>query len=109
MNTHVPNQALSAFHLSREQVADLIVRYPQLSEAEAKLILAFLRKGRHLDVGMLTADERLKPQLDSFMADHARHFRVSPFEGSVLVGAILAFLAICWLVWEAAKPALGHF
>jgi len=90
--------------LTREQVAHLLCRYPDVSPREAKLILGFLRKGRQLDVGILTADDQLKPQLDSFMTDHAGHFRVSFGEVSVVTAAIAGFLAVCWLIWEAVKP-----
>ena len=108
MNTHASNPAASAASLSREAVAELLIRYPRVSGEEARLILTFLRKGRHLDVGMLTGDETLRPHLDRFTADHARHFRLGVGEAATVVGAILAFLVICWLVWEAARPALGH-
>jgi hypothetical protein len=87
------------------EIADLVRRYPQVSAPEAKQILGFLRTGRHLDVGMLTADDSLKPQLDLFMADHAKHLRVGFWEGSAVVVAIAGFLVICWLIWEALKPA----
>jgi hypothetical protein len=90
--------------LSREQVTDLLQRYPRVSDAEARLILAFLRRGRHLDVGMLTADEQVKPQLDRFTADHASDLRVGIGEGTAVVAAIFGFLALCWLVWESVKP-----
>jgi hypothetical protein len=91
--------------LTREQASDLIARYPHVTDAETKLILTFLRKGRHLDLGILSADESLKPQLESFTADHAKHLRVGIGEASALVAAIAGFLALCWLVWEAVKPA----
>jgi len=90
--------------LTREQAADLLDRYPRVSDREAKLILAFLRNGRHLDVGMLSADQSLKPQLDRFMADHAKHFRVGFGEASAVIGAIAGFLGFCWLIWELVKP-----
>jgi len=90
--------------LTRDQVSDLLVRYPYVSDAEAKLILTFLRHGRHLDVGMLTANQAVKAQLDSFMEDHKRHFRIGIGEGSAVVGAIAAFLAICWFIFEAMAP-----
>jgi hypothetical protein len=91
--------------LTREQAADLLARYPHVSDAEAKLILTFLRKGRHLDLGILTADQTLKPQLDSFTADHAKELRVGIGEASAVAAAILGLLGLCWLVWEAVKPA----
>ena len=98
-----PDRA-TAQRLTREQAGDLLLRYPRVSDAEARLILGFLRHGRHLDVGMLTADETLKPQLDSFMRDHGKHLRVSFGEGSAVVAAIAGFLILCWLVWEVVKP-----
>lgn len=105
MNAHTRDEKARALSLTREQVAELLYRYPHVSDVEAKWIITYLRKGRHLDVGMLTADERLKPQLDSFMADHAKHFRVGLGEGAAVVAAIAGFLAACWLIWEAVKPA----
>jgi hypothetical protein len=105
MNAHTRHEQVRALRATRQQAADLLARYPDVSEAEAKQILAFLRHGRHLDVGMLTADERLKPQLDLFTADHAKHLRVGVIEGATVVGAIVGFLALCWLVWEAVGPA----
>ena len=97
----------TSVRLSREQAADLLFRYPHVSDSEAKLILGFLRNGRHLDVGILTADEKLKPQLDSFMVDHARHFRVGFLEGSAVVAAIAGFLLFCLIIFEAMTPAVG--
>jgi hypothetical protein len=102
MNAHIRDKTS---RLTRDEAADLLFRYPHVSEREARLILAFLRKARHLDVGMLTADEALRPHLDSFMADHSKHFRLGLGEASAVVAAIAGFLATCWLVWEAVKPA----
>ena len=97
----------NSIRLSREQAADLLSRYPHVSDSEVKLILGFLRNGRHLDVGILTADEKLKPHLDSFMADHARHFRVGLLEGSAVVAVIAGFLLFCLIIMEAMTPAAG--
>jgi hypothetical protein len=91
--------------LTRQQVADLISRYPGVSADEADSIRDFLRTGRHFDIGMLTADESLKPQLDAFMKDHGKHFRVGAYETVALVAAIVGLLALFWLVWEALGPA----
>jgi hypothetical protein len=85
----------------RERIADLLSRYPRLSHHETGEIVTFLRTGRHLDIGMLTSSERLRPHLDAFMADHRSHFRVKWGEGSAVIGGIVALLLIFWLVWEA--------
>jgi len=106
MNAHTSRDEARALRLDRQQAADLISRYPHVSQSEAKLIVDFLRTGRHLDVGMLTADDRLKPQLDSFMHDHRRDLRVGFGEGAAVVGGIAAFLLACWLAWEAVKPGV---
>jgi hypothetical protein len=103
MNAHTSPEHMSPSRLTREQVMDLIQRYPRVSESEAKQILAFLRRGRQLDIGMITADEQLKPQLDSFMEDHASHFRVGLFEGARVIAAIVGFLLLCGLLWEATR------
>lgn len=89
---------------SREQVAELLHRYPELSDAEIGQVVAFLRHGRHLDVGLLTSDTALKPKLDRFMADHVQHFRLRVGETSAVLAAITAFLALCWLAWEGLAP-----
>lgn len=98
------NAAPHPVRLSRDQARDLLVRYPDVSNAEARLILDFLRNGRHLDVGMLTADQKLKPRLDRFMADHKKELQLGIGEGSAVVGAIAGFLGLCWLLWEVARP-----
>ena len=107
MNAHTRREEVRAIRLDRQQAADLLARYPQVSDAETNLILTFLRTGRPLDVGMLTADEKLKPQLDRFMLDHGKRLRVSFAEGAALVAGIVGFLLLCWLVWEAVKPGIA--
>jgi hypothetical protein len=101
MTAHARREEARALRLNRQQAADLLQRYPEVSDAETHQVLTFLRTGRHLDVGMLTADRKLKPKLDRFMDDHAHHLRVSFVETAALIAAIVAFLALCWLLWEA--------
>jgi hypothetical protein len=104
MNVNKPMARAKPVPPTREEIADLLHQYPNLSAGEVTRMLAFLRKGRQLDVGMLTADERLQPHLDRFMSDHAKHFRVGIAETSAVVAAIMALLALCWSVWEVVKP-----
>jgi hypothetical protein len=86
---------------SSERVAQLVSRYPGVTDEEAKEILSFLRTGRHLDVGLLTADERIRPNLDAFMRDNKAAFRVKWWEGTAVTGGIAVLLVTFWLVWEA--------
>jgi hypothetical protein len=86
---------------SRDRVAELLGRYPHVSEQDRSDILAFMRKGRHLDIGLLTANDKLRPKLDAFMRDHRAHFRVKWGEAALVIGGIAALLIVLWLIWEA--------
>ena len=104
MNARTTREEVRAIRLNRQEAAGLLSRYPHVSEAETELILTFLRTGRRLDVGMVTADEKLKARLGHFMNDHGKRLRIGFGEGAVVVSAIVGFLVLCWLVWEALKP-----
>lgn len=93
-----------AFRSSRQQAAELLDRYPDISEAERAEIVSFIRTGRHIDIGLLTANEKIRPKIDAFMADHKKEFGLGSREVVTVIAAILAFLAFCWLVWEAIGP-----
>ena len=86
--------------LDREQVSELLSRYPHVSDRESHQILTFLREGRHLDVGLLTSNDRLRSKLDVFMNDHKKHFRVTWSEGARAIAGIVAMLLVLWLAWE---------
>ena len=105
MNARTTREEARAIRLNRQEAAGLLSRYPHVSEAETELILTFLRTGRHLDVGMLTADEKLKLRLGHFMNDHGKRLRIRFGECAAVVSAIVGFLILCWLVWDALRPA----
>lgn len=105
MNAPTRHEDVRAIRYTRHEISSLISRYPRLSDAETRRIIAFLRDGRHLDIGILTADAALKPQLDRFMADHDDHFRLSFADTARALAIIAAVVALCWLLWEAIKPA----
>lgn len=103
MSYHYPRHVgtIRAARSDRERIADLVHRYPRVTDSEAKEILTFMRTGRHLDVGLLTADDSIRPNLDAFLDDHKAHFRVRWWEGAAVLGGIAAVLVIFWLIWEA--------
>jgi len=86
--------------LNSKRVADLVSRYPGVTQDEAQEIVTFMRKGRHLDIGLLTADDAIRPNLDAFMEDHKADFRVKWWESAGVTGAIAIALIGFWLIWE---------
>ena len=89
---------------TRDRVAALLKRYPHVSDKDRKEILQFMKEARHLEVGLLTANDNVRPQLDAFMEDHKRHFRLDPFDVLRAIALIGAIAMICWLVWELFMP-----
>jgi hypothetical protein len=102
MNAHAGRIEIGPWLTPPERVARLLARYPDLSKNENREILEFMKTGRHLDIGLLTSDEKLRPNLDAFMEDHKRHFQVSFRETTAVVVLIAAFLFAAWLFWELA-------
>jgi hypothetical protein len=89
----------------RERVAARLARYPKVAKNENREILEFMKEGRHLEIGLLTSDEELQPNLDAFMKDHQKHFRVAFGEAAAVVAMIAAFLLAAWLFWELVHPS----
>lgn len=98
-------EQVRALRSTRERVAALLGRYPHVSDKDRKEILAFMKEGRHIDIGLLTANDQLRPQLDAFIEDHKRHFRVGVADVARLLGVIATALLVCWLLWELVRPA----
>jgi hypothetical protein len=78
----------------KDRIEALLLRYPEIDQAEEEEILRFLKKGSHLDVGLLCARDRVKPKVEAFRRAHAKRFALG-------LKDVLLFLAI------AAAPILG--
>ena len=83
-----------------ERVAALIARYPALTDDEIHEALLFLRKGPALDVGLLTGNDEIRPQLDRFRADHHRALSIGVREIAVIAVIVALFLAAVLLLWD---------
>ena len=105
MNAHASRIEGGPWLTGRERVAQLLERYPHVSKKENREILDFMKTGRHLEIGLLTSDEKLRPSLDAFMKDHQKHFRVSFTEATAVVVLIGAFILAAWLFWELVGPS----
>lgn len=86
---------------ARERVANLLGRYPDISADETAEILRFLKKGRALELGVLSFDDAVKPKLQRFRADHAKEFAVGPRGLAIAALIIAAIVAGCVLLWDA--------
>jgi hypothetical protein len=100
MNFQPTYGASGVMSVERERVSGLLARYPRVSGEEAREILHLLRTGRHLDVGLLTSDEALRPKLDAFMEEHKAHFRVGFGEAAAVIAGIVAPMIVLLLAWE---------
>ncbi|HET7316302.1 MAG TPA: hypothetical protein VFI88_02620 [Sphingomicrobium sp.] len=66
MSYPITREEVRGLRANRERIAGLLRDYPAISDNDVREILTFLRTGRHLDIGMLTSNESLRPKLDVF-------------------------------------------
>jgi hypothetical protein len=84
-----------------ERIFHLLALYPNISRAEEREILTFLKNARYLDIALLKADRTVKRQLDLFIGAHTRTLSFSAAEVIAIACMVIAFLATCWLLWQA--------
>lgn len=85
----------------RKHIEQLLQRYPDVGADEAAAILRFLKKGLPVEVGLLSSNEAIRPQLERFRRDHHREFSLG-WKGLAAAVAIIAFFALtCVLLWDA--------
>ena len=89
----------------RERVEELLARYPGLTDPELHEVLLFLRKGKALEIGFLTSNEAIRPQLERFRADHARDLSLGKRELVVVGIVVLILLAAVVLLWNAGATS----
>lgn len=83
-----------------EQAAELIGRYPNLSEIELARLINLYRELSALDVALMISDERLARRLDRFVEDHRSEVR-TPFRQYAILVAI-AVVGIALATWVVA-------
>ena len=84
----------------------LLKRYANLSEEELATLINLFPYIRILDLGLMTADERLAGKLDAFHRDHGKKLR-TPISSLIVFLAVPAILAAASLLWWALAPAAG--
>lgn len=84
---------------SLEQAAELISRYPNLSEIELARLINLYRELSALDVALMISDEQLAPRLDRFVGEHRSEVKTPFRQYAVLVAiAVAGFALAAWVV-----------
>ena len=97
-------EEVRAVRSTRDRVARLLSQYPQVSDKDRREILQFMKEARHLEVGLLTSNDNVRPQLDAFMEDHKSHFRLGVSDVLRALTLISVVFLLCWVVWELFMP-----
>ena len=80
----------------------LLVRYPKLDERELQTLIDIFPRLRILDLGMMTADDRLARKLEAFQEDHGRRLKTPV--ASVIAYLALPILMMLTLMWWGLSP-----
>ena len=83
------------------QAADLVSRYPNLSEIELARLINLYRELSALDMALMISDTELAPKLDRFYKDHWRRLKTPFREYAVFV--FIAMAGILVAIWGAAR------
>ena len=75
----------------------LLNRYPDLGEQELATMIESFPYLRVLDVGLMTADDRLAEKLEAFHRDHGRKLRAPV--ASLATFLVFPFLVALGLLW----------
>lgn len=82
-----------------DDLADLISRYPNLSEVELARLINLYRHVSALDVALMSSDEELGPKLNDFFEDHRSQLK-TPFRQYAIFVAI-GVVGMIVTIWAA--------
>lgn len=86
-----------------QQAADLIDRYPNLSEIELVRLINLYRELSALEVALLISDDDLAPRLGRFVQDHRSKVRTPFRQYAVLVAIAVAGISL--FIWALIVAA----
>ena len=86
-----------------EEAAELIARYPNLSEIELARLINLYRDFSALDSALIISDRSLGRRLDRFCADHRSKVR-APFRhyAALVLYGVLTISTVIW-AWAVAS------
>lgn len=71
----------------RQEMEDILRRYPNISEEDTATVLNFLRTGTHMDVGLVAGSDELKDKVRAFRKQHRRKLGLKWHEILLFVAA----------------------
>ena len=96
---HQIEQAESHTGTAVQQFAELVERYPALSEVELARLINLYSQLSALEVALMISDEQLGVKLDTFFADHRSKLKTPFRQYGVLVGiAVAGLITVLWAV-----------
>ena len=84
----------------RARMEQLLGRYPEVTPEETQEIIAFLRKGPHLDVGLVTAEDAMRAKVQDIRTRYPAEFRMKAYQAALFVAFICGpffYLAVKYL------------
>lgn len=87
-----------------EQVADLVTRYPNLSEIELARLINLYRELSALEMALMISDSELAPKLDGFYKEQRLRLRRPFREYAVLLAIALAGMVVA--IWGGTRVVM---
>lgn len=72
----------------RARMEQLLGRYPEVTPEETQEIIAFLKKGPHLDVGLVTAEDAMRAKVQDIRTRYPAEFRLKAYQAALFVAFI---------------------
>ena len=100
--------SISAAAYPDGRFAVLLSRYPELSDADFKEVLGFIRKARASELRRLRSSGQVGVKLDRFLVDHRDLLPSRRERFTWTTVAILMLLLMSWLFWDRRPHPLSQ-
>lgn len=81
------------------KVEAILSRYPNLNEEELTTLIKLFPSLRILEVGLLTANDRLSGKFEAFHRDHGRKLKKGSVSSLIAFLAVPGTLVLVFLLW----------
>ena len=82
----------------RQEIEDLLRRYPNIGEGDTARIRNFLATGSHMDVGLVAGNDELKDKVIAFRKQHRRQLGLKFHE--IVIFLVIAGGPVGALFWR---------